>query len=83
MTDKKISERRAKFESMFMPEPNTGCLLWLGSAYRTKSGLQYGTFSFMNKSEKIHRLVWFFAFGRFPSVLDHKCRVTLCGNVNH
>ena len=82
LSDKEIGERKSKFESLFIPEPNTGCHIWVGAAFSTPSGY-YGTFRWNGKNEKIHRLVWFFVYGYFPQLLDHKCRVTLCGEIRH
>lgn len=69
-----------------IPEPNSGCLLWLGSVDRggygkvwVKDGPGRGTY------RKVHRVAWEAANGPIPAGLqiDHKCRVRSCVNTAH
>lgn len=64
------------------PEPNTGCLLWLGAVKPTGGhGVIYA-----EHSEKFaHRAAWELANGPIPSELCicHKCDTPSCVNVDH
>jgi hypothetical protein len=72
-------QERLDFRSI--PEPNSGCLLWLGAA--TKDG--YGSLVIMGVSHRAHRLAWELKNGPVPEGLCvcHKCDVRLCMNVDH
>jgi hypothetical protein len=84
-----ISERYAarhlspveRFEFFSMPEPNSGCQLWLGSL--SESG--YGETSLNGKSIRAHRAVWIVANGPIPAGLCvcHKCDVRACIALPH
>jgi len=67
-----------------MPEPNSGCWLWLG----TVSGGGYGQFqeSPLTKKKKLaHRASYECFVGPIPAgmQLDHLCRVRCCVNPAH
>jgi hypothetical protein len=66
-----------------MPEPNTGCWLWLGS----DSGNGYGKVSIDGKDMMVHRVVYELLVGPIPDglVLDHipRCRCRRCCNPDH
>jgi len=66
-------------ESKYMPEPNSGCWLWLGSL--TTEG--YGRWS--RKCLMAHRISYELVHGPIPKDLevDHLCRVHACVNPNH
>lgn len=70
-----------RFDSKWVPEPNTGCWLWLGGL--TSCG--YGAFAPVNKGEKAHRWAWMLYRGPIPEgmVIDHMCRVRSCVNPDH
>jgi hypothetical protein len=63
------------------PEPNSGCLLWLGSV--TVDG--YGHVERGRRASLVHRLVYEETVGPIPSglTIDHLCRVRSCLNVRH
>jgi hypothetical protein len=63
-----------------MPEPNSGCLLWLGSVYRG-----YGQTSLRGRRLIAHRAAWIVAHGDIPDGLFvcHKCDVPSCINPAH
>jgi len=65
-----------------MPEPNSGCLLWLGS-YMPHGG--YGQVSVGRRMFKAHRVAWRLARGPIPRGLCvlHKCDTAPCVNVDH
>jgi hypothetical protein len=75
-----------KLEAMSMPEPNSGCLLWLG-AVTTKG---YGTLSFEGVPYYAHHAAWCVAKGDVDEDEDvdaqwylHKCDVRSCVNSAH
>jgi len=71
-----------KFWANVIPEPNSGCWLWVGS-YR---GADYGQFAMAGKRQKgAHIYSFEFFVGEVPIglELDHKCRVTVCVNPDH
>lgn len=83
---------RIPFETRFshftIPEPNSGCLIWLGAVSK-KTG--YGVLSTGYKSEGTkrssyaHRVSYEYFVGPIPDGLDldHKCRVRCCVNPDH
>jgi len=67
--------------SRSIPEPNTGCWLWL-------TGLMpagYGCFRYQGKTLLAHRISYEVAKGPIPHGLqiDHICRVRCCVNPDH
>ena len=65
-----------------MPEPNSGCQLWLGSVKRTG----YGTVKSKAQGQLLtHRAAWQVAFGPIPHGMHvlHKCDVRSCVNPAH
>lgn len=76
-----ITERlRERLEEMFMPEPNSGCWLWLGHALPTG----YGMIS-LGGGKKVyaHRLAYAINTGSWPEVVRHKCDNPACVNPEH
>lgn len=61
----------------YVPEPNTGCWLWLGMVDQ----YGYGRVWHDGRLQAAHRVV----YGAVPEglVLDHKCRVRCCVNPSH
>jgi hypothetical protein len=70
-----------RFDLWTIPEPNSGCLLWLG--HLSIEG--YGRFKHDRKREMAHRFAYEQAFGPVPAglTLDHLCRVRSCVNPKH
>lgn len=72
-----------KLQARIMPEPNSGCWLWIGNI--NQDG--YGRFAASRavKDRFAHRLVWEALRGPIPQglQLDHKCRVRCCVNPDH
>lgn len=75
---KPLAER---LEERAVPEPNSGCLLWLGAV--NDSG--YGHMSFGAKVVGVHRLAWISAIGPIPAGAHvlHSCDQPSCLNVRH
>jgi hypothetical protein len=72
-----IAER---LERLSIPEPNSGCRIWLGSIWDG-----YGCFTVGRKSKRAHIASWEEEKGPIPEgmELDHKCRVRCCIEVGH
>lgn len=69
-----------RFDAKMMPEPNSGCWLWLAAA----SSLGYGYF-FDGKLKLAHRVSYEMHVGPIPDGLDldHLCRNPSCVNPDH
>jgi len=73
-----------RFESRYIPEPNSGCWIWEGSLKRG-----YGHFSVgpagRNKISQAHVFSYEMKHGSVPPglQLDHLCRVRCCVNHRH
>lgn len=65
-----------------MPEPNSGCWLFVG---RWTTGNGYGKTYWKGVHMVLHRVVWLLIKGWIcPGIkLDHKCRVRACCNPDH
>lgn len=74
-------ELRRRFENKYIPEPNTGCWLWLMSLYPNG----YGHTNQGRKTAYAHRVSYELAGKIIPQglVLDHKCRIRSCVNPEH
>lgn len=66
---------------LYMPEPMSGCWLWLG----TINAEGYGLIQEDGKSRRAHRAVYLAERGPIPYglVLDHLCRNRACVNPDH
>lgn len=74
--------RLAAFEAKYIPEPNSGCWLWLG-ATRTARGYPL----FYDGARKVggHRWSYESFVGPIPAglTIDHLCRTPSCVNPDH
>lgn len=70
-------------EKFIIPEPNSGCWLWLGAARSKRS--RYGSHHHNGKQYLTHRLVYELLVGPIPAELqiDHLCRNRICCNPDH
>lgn len=68
-------------EDYVIPEPNSGCHLWIGLLGRGG----YGQKTHCGKSVLAHRLIYEMERGEIPKGLevDHLCRVRSCVNTRH
>lgn len=73
-----------RFEEKFIPEPNTGCWIWMGSTVKSWKAL-YGTFWLNGNHLTAHRAAFIIYKGGIADDLepDHLCRFTLCVNPQH
>ena len=69
------------WEERWIPEPNTGCFLWLGQ--RTKKG--YGLVTRNSRKSTAHRHAWELAHGPIPAGMWvlHRCDNPGCVNPEH
>lgn len=70
-------------EDNIIPEPNSGCWIWLGGIRDKKE--QYGGSTYEGKSWRTHRLVYTLLRKDVPAhlAIDHDCRNRLCCNPEH
>ena len=73
-----------RFEAKFIPEPNSGCWIWIAGL---RTGTGYGQFriSHTDKQRLAHIISYELQFGKVPDglQLDHKCRMRCCVNPHH
>lgn len=70
-------------ESKIIPEPNSGCWIWLGGLRDKHDG--YGGAGWAGKTWRTHKLVYTLLRGDVPDglLLDHDCRNRICCNPDH
>ena len=73
--------KRTPFESKWVPEPNSGCHIWIANT-STKG---YGRAWWGGRDVQAHRVAYEMARGQIPQglVIDHICRNRLCVNPAH
>lgn len=73
--------REKSLEELMIPEPNSGCWLWVGAM----KPCGYGYVNRQGKDQLAHRLSYTQCVGPIPRGLglDHLCRVLLCINPAH
>jgi hypothetical protein len=72
---------KTRFEKYVIPEPNSGCWLWVGSADR----YGYGQLNIGGRPLKAHRISWEMHREPIPKGLFvlHKCDTPACVNPDH
>ena len=68
-----------RYDHKIIPEPNTGCLIWLGAI----GGSGYGHIGRDGKYIDVHRAVFLCVHGWLPDVVRHSCDLKLCVNDAH
>jgi hypothetical protein len=71
------------FEDSYIPEPNSGCWLWLGG--RNSSGYGVLRNPLTRRGIQAHRAAWLKFKGEVPEGLQvlHRCDVPACVNPDH
>jgi hypothetical protein len=71
-----------RFEDKFIPEPNSGCWIWL-ACFSKKTG--YGRLGWNGSVTSAHQVSYQLHKGRIPQGLeiDHLCRNRICVNPEH
>ena len=74
-----------RFERNFVPEPMSGCWLWIGGADLRKTHLAYGRFWLNGRTRIAHRVSWEMYRGAVPPGLSvlHRCDNPSCVNPDH
>ncbi len=74
---------RATLERNSIPEPNSGCWLWMGSVSQKGYGYMCGGKKHHHIS--VHIAAYELSKGKVPNgmEIDHKCRVRCCVNPDH
>lgn len=77
-----VNDLTARFEQNTQPEPNSGCLLWLGRVAKHNG---YGQLSVSNREEQAHRVAYRMTKGEIPTGLMvlHSCDQPSCVNPDH
>jgi hypothetical protein len=85
MTRRRSIRNGAPLEDWFVPEPNTGCWLWLGSYIRSGYGNKAIRRNGRGTVTTAHRWVYESLVGPVSAdlELDHKCRNRACVNPQH
>lgn len=80
-----LSDLIARLDQNSIPEPNSGCWLWVGGAHACRYGLCYGWIRFARKTWAAHRASWLAHRGQFDLSLAvcHRCDNPLCINPDH
>lgn len=75
----------AKFEASYIPEPNSGCWLWIGRGFYSPAGEFRGHIRIAGKNHVAARLAHELFIGPIPArkLVLHKCSNSACVNPEH
>lgn len=70
-----------RIELHYIPEPNSGCWLWMGAL----RGAGYPVIAYKNGSRAVHRIMYTLHKGKIGKDLEvrHTCDVPICVNPDH
>lgn len=73
-----------RFEDKYIPEPNSGCWIWLGATWRSRGGIR-GRFFSSGAWKLAHRSAYEILVGAIPAglLVCHRCDTPLCVNPDH
>ena len=74
-----------RLEKYSIPEPNTGCRLWIGRLKQTRAGVEYGELKVGGRYRRAHRVAYEVAKGVIPAgaLVCHRCDVGICIEPDH
>jgi hypothetical protein len=74
-----------RFDAKWIPEPNSGCWLWLGSVQGEDGKQPRPRMWDGEKSDYAYRVSWKIHHGPVPDGMEicHSCDVTVCVNPDH
>lgn len=80
-----VPDNRIRFDRKWLPEPNSGCWLWMGAHNGQKGVDLYGFFGYDGITIGSHRASWQLYRGEIPDglVVRHKCDTPCCVNPDH
>ena len=84
-----INHLKESFDNKWIPEPNSGCWLWVAGSCSLQPGSsgRYGAFYVPSEKRNIgaHRVSWLLYRGELPNkaVVCHKCDTPSCVNPEH
>lgn len=76
-----VTDTPSSFERRYIPEPNSGCWIWLGHTCK----LGYGRLRYNGKMSQAHAISYNIHVGAIPFglELDHTCKLRCCVNPDH
>ena len=82
LTGRKPRSAIERFEASYIPEPNSGCWLWIGTL---RGSNLYGTIKVDGKNTLAHRFSYSLVKGAIPNgmVICHRCDMPSCVNPAH
>jgi hypothetical protein len=82
MVGKRGRSLQERFENFYIPEPNTGCWLWMGATHPKGYGQMWDGIS---RAAKAHHVAYRLHKGEIPPglMVRHKCDVRCCVNPDH
>lgn len=80
-----IETATERIDRLSIPEPMSGCWLWLGTATPNRRGVDYGRLSVQGRSVRAHRYSYEAHKGAIQPGLNicHSCDNPLCVNPDH
>lgn len=80
-----IRDLASRIETLCIPEPNSGCWLWLGAVRANGYGVVGIQVNGNWRTKSAHRASWEISYGGIPSGMSilHRCDVRCCVNPEH